>query len=235
MPTTGSTGWASTQILTPRWTAQRRTSNRSTTTATSAARTASRASSAPTCTRMHPRTRESQGPQAVDHVPTSLRTIADNRRLDSRADYRYYWDTWGMKRPHAGGSATTATSRENWLFESFMRGYYRQQQGPVLFSDNAPASDALHHAQPRSCPATATMSVVGAKLACRTRCASVPGNRYDDQAQRARTSSSHFQFTPTTPTPAPAEPYSYKASVLNTVYVSATLLKKIRESCSNAC
>ena len=135
---------------------------------------------------------------------------AEHRR-SFRADYRYYWDTWGIH----GHTLELGYNRDlapGWLLESFVR-YYRQNHA-LFYSDNAP-EQTLYVTRNRE---LATMHDWGPGATVSYTLRSVPG-KYD-----VKLSASYqfidFHYADYTDVRT-GKPYSYKASVLNTV-LSAT-------------
>ncbi len=156
-----------------------------------------------------PRTRESK---ALKLSTTGDITPDDaTHRRSFRADYRYYWDTWGI-RGHTLELGYNRNLAEGWLLESFVR-YYRQNHA-VFYSDNAP-EQTLYVTRNRE---LATMHDWGPGATVSYTLRSLPG-KYD-----VKLSASYqfidFHYADYTDVRT-GKPYSYKASVLNTV-LSAT-------------
>jgi hypothetical protein len=132
-------------------------------------------------------------------------------RSSIRADYRYYWDTWGI-RGHTLELGYNRNLAPDWLFEGFMR-YYRQNHA-LFYSDNAP-EQTLYVTRNRE---LSTMHDFGPGATVSYSLKSVPG-KYD-----VKLSVSYqfidFHYADYTDVRT-GKPYSYKASVLNTV-LSAT-------------
>lgn len=135
---------------------------------------------------------------------------AANRR-SFRADYRYYWDTWGI-RAHTVEFAYNRNIAPGWLLESALR-YYRQNHA-LFYFDNA-AQQTLYFSRNRE---LSTMHDFGPAVTLSYTLRSVPG-KYD-----VKLSGSYqfidFHFSDYT-VGATGKPYSYHASVFNTV-LSAT-------------
>jgi hypothetical protein len=156
-----------------------------------------------------PRTRESKAIKLSatgDVTPEG----AENRR-SLRADYRYYWDTWGI-RGHTLELGYNRNLAPGWLMESFLR-YYRQNHA-LFYSDNSP-DQTLYVTRNRE---LSTMHDFGPGVTVSYTLRSVPG-KYD-----VKLSGSYqfidFHYADYTDVRT-GKPYSYKASVLNTV-LSAT-------------
>lgn len=156
-----------------------------------------------------PRTRESKA--------LKLSTTGDitpegaNNRRSFRADYRYYWDTWGV-RGHTLELGYNRDLAPGWLLESSLR-YYRQNHA-LFYSDNAP-QQTLYFSRNRE---LSTMHDFGPAVTVSYTLRSVPG-KYD-----VKLSGSYqfidFHFADYT-VGGSGKPYSYHASVFNTV-LSAT-------------
>lgn len=156
-----------------------------------------------------PRTRESKALKLSttgDITPEG----ADNRR-SFRADYRYYWDTWGI-RGHTLELGYNRNLAPGWLLESFVR-YYRQNHA-VFYSDNAP-DQTLYITRNRE---LSTMHDIGPGASVSYTLRSVPG-KYDVKLS-ATYQFIDFHYADYTDVRT-GKPYSYKASVMNTV-LSAT-------------
>jgi hypothetical protein len=156
-----------------------------------------------------PRTRESKA--------LKLSTTGDitpegaNNRRSFRADYRYYWDTWGV-RGHTLELGYNRNLAPGWLLESYFR-YYRQNHA-LFYSDNAP-EQTLYVTRNRE---LATMHDFGPGATVTYTLRSVPG-KYDVKLS-ATYQFIDFHYADYTDVRT-GKPYSYKASVLNTV-LSAT-------------
>ena len=156
-----------------------------------------------------PRTRESKA--------LKLSTTGDitpegaNNRRSFRADYRYYWDTWGI-RGHTLELGYNRNLAPGWLLESFVR-YYRQNHA-VFYSDNSP-DQTLYITRNRE---LSTMHDFGPGASVSYTLRSVPG-KYDVKLS-ATYQFIDFHYADYTDVRT-GKPYSYKASVLNTV-LSAT-------------
>ena len=135
---------------------------------------------------------------------------ADNRR-SLRADYRYYWDTWGL-RGHTLELGYNRNLAPGWLLESFVR-YYRQNHA-LFYSDDAPAQ-TQYVTRNRE---LSTMHDVGPGASVSYTLRSVPGKV--DLKLSATYQFIDFHYADYTDVRT-GKPYSYKASVLNTV-LSAT-------------
>ena len=135
---------------------------------------------------------------------------AEHRR-SFRAEYRYYWDTWGV-RGHTLELGYNRDIAPGWLVESFMR-YYRQNHA-LFYSDNAP-EQTLYVTRNRE---LSTMHDFGPGATLSYTLKSIPG-KYD-----VKLSGSYqyidFHYADYTK-PDTGKPYSYHASVFNTV-LSAT-------------
>jgi len=135
---------------------------------------------------------------------------AANRR-SFRADYRYYWDTWGI-RGHTLELAYNRNLAPGWLLESSLR-YYRQNRA-LFYYDNA-STQTLYFSRNRE---LSTMHDFGPSVTVSYTLRSVPG-KYD-----VKLSGSYqfidFHFSDYTVGDT-GKPYSYHASVFNTV-LSAT-------------
>jgi len=156
-----------------------------------------------------PRTRESKALKLSttgDITPEG----ADNRRA-FRADYRYYWDTWGI-RGHTLELGYNRNLAPGWLLESFVR-YYRQNHA-LFYSDNAP-QQTLYVTRNRE---LSTMHDFGPGASVSYTLRSVPG-KYDVKLS-ATYQFIDFHYADYTDART-GKPYSYKASVMNTV-LSAT-------------
>jgi len=156
-----------------------------------------------------PRTRESKAIKLSATGDITPEGAANRRSF--RADYRYYWDTWGI-RGHTLELGYNRNLAQGWLMESFLR-YYRQNHA-LFYSDNAPGQ-TLYVTRNRE---LATMHDFGPGVTVSYTLRSVPG-RYD-----VKLSGSYqfidFHYADYTDVRT-GKPYSYKASVLNTV-LSAT-------------
>ena len=136
-----------------------------------------------------------------------------NNRRSLRADYRYYWDTWGI-RGHTLELGYNRNLAPGWLLESYVR-YYRQNHA-LFYSDNA-STQMLYVSRNRE---LSTMHDFGPGATVTYSLRSVPG-KYDLKL------SASYQFIDfhyadyTVGAVGSAKPYSYHASVLNTV-LSAT-------------
>jgi Protein of unknown function (DUF3570) len=77
----------------------------------------------------NPRTRESRA--------MKFRVLGDLGNRDSvHADYRYFWDTWGIK-AHTVELGYSRYFGDKWLADAFVR-YYKQDKA-IFYSDNAQA------------------------------------------------------------------------------------------------
>ena len=135
---------------------------------------------------------------------------AEHRR-SFRAEYRYYWDTWGV-RGHTLELGYNRNLAPGWLLESYVR-YYRQEHA-LFYSDNAP-DQTLYVSRNRE---LSTMHDFGPGATVSYTLRSVPG-KYD-----VKLSGTYqfidFHYADYTVV-ATGKPYSYHASVFNTV-LSAT-------------
>ena len=135
---------------------------------------------------------------------------AEHRR-SFRAEYRYYWDTWGV-RGHTLELGYNRDIAPGWLVESFMR-YYRQNHA-LFYSDNAP-EQTLYVTRNRE---LSTMHDFGPGATLSYTLKSVPGKV--DVKLSASYQFIDFHYADYTDVRT-GKPYSYKASVVNTV-LSAT-------------
>jgi hypothetical protein len=156
-----------------------------------------------------PSTRESQA--------LRLSTTGDitgegaTHRSAVRAEYRYYRDTWGI-RGHTLELGYNRALARGWLLESFVR-YYRQDKA-LFYSDNAP-QQTLYVTRNRE---LSTMHDLGPGATLSYTLRNVPGKF--DVKWSASYQYMDFHYADYTDVRT-GKPYSYKASVLNTV-LSAT-------------
>jgi hypothetical protein len=156
-----------------------------------------------------PRTRESKA--------LKLSTTGDitgegaTNRSSVRAEYRYFWDTWGI-RAHTVEFGYNRYFGPNLIGETFLR-YYRQEHA-VFYSDNAP-SETLYVNRNRQLSTFHDVSL-GATLTYTLK--SVPG-KYDVKVSGAYQFMG-FRYSDFTD-PRNNRPYSFNANVVQTV-VSAT-------------
>jgi hypothetical protein len=134
-----------------------------------------------------------------------------NNRRSFRADYRYYWDTWGI-RGHTLELAYNRNLAPGWLLESTLR-YYRQNHA-LFYSDNAP-TQTLYVSRNRE---LATMHDFGPGVTVSYTLRSIPGKV--DVKLSGSYQYIDFHYADYT-RPDTGKPYSYHASVFNTV-LSAT-------------
>jgi hypothetical protein len=100
-----------------------------------------------------PRTRSSRS--------VMLRAIGDLGSRDAlHADYRYFWDTWGIK-AHTAEVGYSRYFGAPWLADTFVR-YYKQEHA-LFYSDNA-SSETLYISRNRQLSSFNGVSL-GAKLA----------------------------------------------------------------------
>ena len=135
---------------------------------------------------------------------------ADNRRA-FHADYRYYWDTWGVH-GHTLELGYNRNLAPGWLLESYVR-YYRQNHA-LFYSDNSP-DQTLYVTRNRE---LSTMHDFGPGATVSYTLRSVPG-KYDVKLSGTY-QFIEFRYADYT-VAATGKPYSYHASVFNTV-LSAT-------------
>ena len=128
-----------------------------------------------------------------------------------RAEYRYYWDTWGV-RGHTLELGYNRYLAPGWLAETFVR-YYRQNHA-LFYADNAP-TETLYANRNRQ---LSTFHDVGAGATVTYTVKSVPG-KYD-----IKLSGSYqfidFHYADFTDIRT-GKPYSFNANVVQTV-LSAT-------------
>ena len=135
---------------------------------------------------------------------------ADNRR-SIRADYRYYWDTWGV-RGHTLELGYNRNLAPGWLLESYVR-YYRQNHA-LFYSDND-QQQTLYFSRNRE---LSTMHDFGPGATVSYTLRSVPG-KYDVKLSGTyQFIDFHYADYTVGDT---GKPYSFHASVFNTV-LSAT-------------
>jgi hypothetical protein len=156
-----------------------------------------------------PRTRESK---ALKLSTTGDITPEDAPlRSSVRAEYRYFWDTWGV-RAHTLELGYNRYLAPGWLAETFVR-YYRQEHA-VFYSDNAPA-ETLYVTRNRQ---LGTFHDVGAGATVTYSLKSVPG-KYDVKLSGAYQFMT-FHYADYTDIRT-GKPYSFNANVIQTV-LSAT-------------
>jgi len=134
-----------------------------------------------------------------------------SHRSAVRAEYRYYRDTWGI-RGHTLELGYNRALAPGWLLESFVR-YYRQDKA-LFYSDNAP-QQTLYLTRNRE---LSTMHDLGPGATLSYTLRNVPGKL--DLKWSASYQYMDFHYADYTDVRT-GKPYSYKASVLNTV-LSAT-------------
>ena len=141
-----------------------------------------------------------------------LRVIGDlGARNAAHAEYRYFWDTWGIK-AHTTEFGYSRYFGDPWLADAYLR-YYTQRRA-LFYSDNA-MTETTYASRNRQL-STFNSVTLGAKLAYTVQ--KVPG-RYEVKVNGAyeyvRYKFSDFTDIRT------GSPYAYSANVLQ-VYVSAT-------------
>jgi hypothetical protein len=121
------------------------------------------------------------------------------------ADYRYYWDTWGIKANTFELGYSRYFGDKRWLADSFVR--YHQQQHALFYSDNAQAQTGYVSRNRQL--SSFTSPSLGATLSYTLR--KVPGSydaRLSGTYQYVHFSYSDFSDIRT------GSPYSYSANVL---------------------
>ena len=156
-----------------------------------------------------PRTRESKALKLSTTGDITGEGAASRSAVN--AEYRYYWDTWGI-RGHTLQLGYNRYLAPGWLFEGFMR-YYRQEHA-LFYSDNAP-EQTLYVTRNRE---LSTMHDFGPGATVSYSLKSVPG-KYEVKLS-ATYQFIDFHYADYTDVRT-GKPYSYKANVLNTV-LSAT-------------
>jgi hypothetical protein len=156
-----------------------------------------------------PRTRESHALKLS--TTGDITSEGASHHSSFRAEYRYYWDTWGV-RGHTLELGYNRYLAPGWLAESFVR-YYRQGHA-LFYSDNAPVA-TLYANRNRQ---LSTFHDVGAGATVTYTLKSVPG-KYD-----VKISGSYqfidFHYADFTDIRS-GKPYSFNANVVQTV-LSAT-------------
>jgi hypothetical protein len=151
-----------------------------------------------------PRTRSSRA--------VKLRLIGDLGSRDAlHADYRYFWDTWGIK-AHTTEVGYSRYFGDAWLADTFVR-YYKQEHA-LFYSDNA-SSETLYVSRNRQLSSFNGASL-GAKLAYTWR--KVPG-QYEVKVNGAYEYQG-YKFSDFTDLRT-GDLYNYHANVLQ-LYVTAT-------------
>jgi hypothetical protein len=132
-------------------------------------------------------------------------------RSSVRAEYRYFWDTWGIK-AHTAELGLARYFGDRWLVEAFTR--YYKQQAALFYSDNAQA-ETTYVSRNRQLGAFSDVSL-GGKLAYTVR--EVPGKyevKLNGSYQYIKYKFDDFTDLRN------ASLYAYSASVLQ-LFVSAT-------------
>ncbi len=156
-----------------------------------------------------PRTRESRALKLSATGDVTPESAADRRSV--RAEYRYFWDTWGV-RAHTLELGCNRYFGQKWLAEGFLR-YYRQ--GHALFYSDDARTETLYVSRNRQ---LSTMHDVSAGATVTYSLKDVPG-KYD-----LKLSGSYqlmdFRYSDFTDIRT-GKPYSNHANVIQTV-LSAT-------------
>ena len=156
-----------------------------------------------------PRTRESK---ALKFSTTGdITAEGAPQRSAVRAEYRYFWDTWGV-RAHTLELGYNRYFGQRWLAETFVR-YYRQEHA-LFYSDNAP-TETLYVTRNRQ---LGTFHDVGAGATLTYSLKNVPG-KYDVKLSGAY-QFIDFHYSDFTDI-RNGKPYSFNANVLQMV-LSAT-------------
>jgi hypothetical protein len=151
-----------------------------------------------------PRTRSSRA--------VKWRVIGDLGARDAvHAEYRYFWDTWGIK-AHTTEAGYSRYFGDPWLADAYLR-YYTQRRA-LFYSDNA-TTETTYVSRNRQLSSFHSVTL-GAKLAYTVQ--KIPG-RYEVKVNGTY-EYVRYQFNDFTDIRT-GSPYAYNANVLQ-VYVSAT-------------